>query len=149
MGVTQIGLDRMWMRRPRITLMRRKIHQRSSYLVKMISMDLDMPGRWDFMRAWGPMNRKHKALKDHDLRVCPVVNFGFAIAYIGSSGGFGLGALNDADDDDLDVYDHAIGHGRSRHAFDISDMHDEERVATGSKSSGRTVPTPSVCSALC
>ncbi|KAI9464648.1 hypothetical protein HD554DRAFT_1242042 [Boletus coccyginus] len=62
------------------------------------------------------------------------------------AGGFGLGALNDADEDDLDVYDHTIGHGRSRHAFDINDMHEEERVVIGGrggKSSSRTVPTPS------
>ncbi|KAF8548711.1 hypothetical protein OG21DRAFT_1422602 [Imleria badia] len=54
--------------------------------------------------------------------------------------------------DDLDVYDHTIGHGRSRHAFDLSDAHDEERViigGRGAKSSGTTVPRPSVSSALC
>lgn len=74
------------------------------------------------------------------------------IAYIGLQGGFGLGALNDADEDDLDVYDHAIGHGRSRHAFDINDTHDEERVIVGrlgAKSSSTTVPTLSVSSAFC
>ncbi|KAG8221092.1 hypothetical protein J3R82DRAFT_2610 [Butyriboletus roseoflavus] len=63
------------------------------------------------------------------------------------AGGFGLGALNDADEDDLDVYDHAIGHGRSRHAFDVNDMHDEERVVIGgrgAKSSSTTVRTPSI-----
>ncbi|KAH0836806.1 hypothetical protein J3R83DRAFT_8571 [Lanmaoa asiatica] len=49
------------------------------------------------------------------------------------AGGFGLGALNDADEDDLDVYDHTMGHGRSRHAFDASDMHDEERVVIGGR----------------
>lgn len=74
------------------------------------------------------------------------------VAYNDSQGGFGLGALNDADEDDLDVYDHTIGHGRSRHAFDINDMHDEERVVVGgrgAKSSSTTVPTLSVSSALC
>lgn len=74
------------------------------------------------------------------------------IPYSGSQGGFGLGALNDADEDDLDVYDHAIGHGRSRHAFDINDMHDEERVVIGgrgAKFNTTTIPTPSVSSALC
>ncbi|KAF8141436.1 hypothetical protein EV363DRAFT_1412875 [Boletus edulis] len=62
------------------------------------------------------------------------------------AGGFGLGALNDADEDDLDVYDHAVGPGRSRHAFDISDAHDEERVVIGgrgAKPSGMTIPSPS------
>lgn len=62
-------------------------------------------------------------------------------------GGFGLGALNDADEDDLDVYDHTAGHARSRHAFDISDIHDEERVVIGgrgAKPDSTTLPTPSV-----
>ena len=47
----------------------------------------------------------------------------------------------------MDVYDHAISHGRSRHAFDISDTHDEERVVIGGrggKSSSITLPTSSV-----
>ena len=51
----------------------------------------------------------------------------------------------------MDVYDHAVGHGRSRHAFDISDVHDEERVVVGgrrAKSRGTTVPAPSVSSAF-
>ncbi|KAG1724184.1 hypothetical protein EDB19DRAFT_1930151 [Suillus lakei] len=52
------------------------------------------------------------------------------------AGGFGLGALNDADDDDLDVYDHSRIHGRGRHAYDANDAHDEERVFMSSRSQG-------------
>jgi G patch domain-containing protein 1 len=52
------------------------------------------------------------------------------------TGGFGLGALNDADDDDLDVYDHSQVHGRNRHAYDANDAHDEERVVMSSRSQG-------------
>ncbi|KIJ65418.1 hypothetical protein HYDPIDRAFT_27428 [Hydnomerulius pinastri MD-312] len=52
------------------------------------------------------------------------------------AGGFGLGALNDADEDDLDVYDHSTSHGRSRHAFDASDMHDDEHVVIGNRRHG-------------
>ncbi|KAG1771048.1 hypothetical protein EV702DRAFT_1137589 [Suillus placidus] len=52
------------------------------------------------------------------------------------AGGFGLGALNDADDDDLDVYDHSQTHGRNRHAYDANDVHDEERVLMSSRSQG-------------
>lgn len=51
-----------------------------------------------------------------------------------ATGGFGLGALNDADDDDLDVYDHSQMHGRNHHAYDASDAHDEERVSMTSRS---------------
>ncbi|KAG2357773.1 hypothetical protein BDR07DRAFT_1473341 [Suillus spraguei] len=52
------------------------------------------------------------------------------------AGGFGLGALNDADDDDLDVYDHSHIHGRNHHAYDANDVHDEERVLMSSRSQG-------------
>lgn len=48
------------------------------------------------------------------------------------SSGFGLGALNDADEDDLDIYDSTAGHARSsRLAFDIGDAEDEERPTIG------------------
>ncbi|OAX37659.1 hypothetical protein K503DRAFT_719455 [Rhizopogon vinicolor AM-OR11-026] len=49
------------------------------------------------------------------------------------SRGFGLGALNDADDDDVDVYDHTQTHGRNRHAYDASDIRDEEHVSMSSR----------------
>ncbi|KAK7686311.1 hypothetical protein QCA50_010535 [Cerrena zonata] len=51
------------------------------------------------------------------------------------SSGFGLGALNDADEDDLDVYDSSMGpRDHSRVAFDAID--DEERIAMGSSRRG-------------
>ncbi|KAG1897082.1 uncharacterized protein F5891DRAFT_1050235 [Suillus fuscotomentosus] len=52
------------------------------------------------------------------------------------AGGFGLGALNDADDDDLDVYDHSQIRGRNHHAYDANDVHDEEHVLMSSRSQG-------------
>ncbi|KAG0694131.1 hypothetical protein DFH29DRAFT_961354 [Suillus ampliporus] len=52
------------------------------------------------------------------------------------AGGFGLGALNDVDEDDLDVYDHSQKHGRNRHAYDANDAHDEERVVMSSRTQG-------------
>ncbi|OJA21358.1 hypothetical protein AZE42_10021 [Rhizopogon vesiculosus] len=36
--------------------------------------------------------------------------------------GFGLGALNGADEDDVDVNDHTQTHGRNRHAYNASDV---------------------------
>ncbi|EIW75240.1 hypothetical protein CONPUDRAFT_147355 [Coniophora puteana RWD-64-598 SS2] len=52
------------------------------------------------------------------------------------AGGFGLGALNDADEDDFDVYDAAAAHRGSRTAYDASDAHDEERINISGRSSG-------------
>ncbi|KAL4062541.1 hypothetical protein J3A83DRAFT_4381712 [Scleroderma citrinum] len=60
------------------------------------------------------------------------------------AGGFGLGVMNDADEDDLDVYDHAAGHGKSRTAFDVNDVQDEGRFVIGTRGfaiSSRTVAT--------
>lgn len=46
--------------------------------------------------------------------------------------GFGLGALNDADEDDLDVYDMSTGRqGRSRMAFDIMEEDDGRDITMG------------------
>ncbi|KAH7909692.1 hypothetical protein BJ138DRAFT_195776 [Hygrophoropsis aurantiaca] len=53
------------------------------------------------------------------------------------AGGFGLGALNDADEDDLDVYDSSNMHTRNRTAYDASDMYDEERIVMGNKQHGQ------------
>ncbi|KAI6097687.1 hypothetical protein EDD16DRAFT_1667733 [Pisolithus croceorrhizus] len=47
------------------------------------------------------------------------------------AGGFGLGVMNDADEDDLDVYDHGAGDGKNRTAFDITEVQDDERIVIG------------------
>lgn len=49
------------------------------------------------------------------------------------AGGFGLGALNDADEDDLDVYDHQLQSSRSRHAYDHINGDDDDTVVIGRK----------------
>ncbi|KAI0675593.1 hypothetical protein C8Q78DRAFT_1005437 [Trametes maxima] len=54
------------------------------------------------------------------------------------SAGFGLGALNDADDDDIDVYDSGAATGRSRVAFDDSLGEDDHHISIGSGSRRRT-----------
>lgn len=46
--------------------------------------------------------------------------------------GFGLGALNDADEDDLDVYD-GVNATRNRHAYDHIDGEDGNTVVLGKK----------------
>jgi G patch domain-containing protein 1 len=52
--------------------------------------------------------------------------------------GFGLGAQNDADEDDLDVYDGSVGRS-GRHAYDIADSIDDERISMGLKADKRNV----------
>jgi hypothetical protein len=47
--------------------------------------------------------------------------------------GFGLGALNDADDDDLDVYE-TSSNIRNRTAYDIADREEDDKIAISSKS---------------
>ncbi|KAJ7138800.1 hypothetical protein C8R46DRAFT_1168247 [Mycena filopes] len=51
--------------------------------------------------------------------------------------GFGLGALNDADEDDLDVYDGGLAQNRNRTAYDIIDREEEEKISIGGKSDPR------------
>lgn len=46
--------------------------------------------------------------------------------------GFGLGALNDADDDDIDVYDGSLNSARRHMAYDISEHDDGDRIVIGS-----------------
>ncbi|KAF9525952.1 hypothetical protein CPB83DRAFT_877046 [Crepidotus variabilis] len=53
------------------------------------------------------------------------------------AGGFGLGALNDADDDDLDVYEHSQQTHRRRVAYDQIDGDDNDTVLIGFKTDSR------------
>ena len=51
--------------------------------------------------------------------------------------GFGLGALNEADDDDLDVYDSSLPAERTYMPYDAADRETDENISlSGSK--GRT-----------
>ncbi|KAF8159383.1 hypothetical protein B0H34DRAFT_654370 [Crassisporium funariophilum] len=56
------------------------------------------------------------------------------------AGGFGLGALNDAEDDDLDVYDHSHQQSRRRLAYDNADGGDDDTVVIGSRSDKHKAP---------
>ncbi|GLB41621.1 putative protein of unknown function (DUF1604) [Lyophyllum shimeji] len=47
--------------------------------------------------------------------------------------GFGLGALNDADEDDLDVYDGGLASHRRQVAYDTTDHGDEDVVTIGGR----------------
>ncbi|KAG6879940.1 hypothetical protein C0992_009298 [Termitomyces sp. T32_za158] len=50
------------------------------------------------------------------------------------SAGFGLGALNDADEDDLDVYDGGAMSNRRREAYDVTEHEKDDTVTIGGKS---------------
>lgn len=54
-------------------------------------------------------------------------------------GGFGLGALNDAEDDDLDVYDHSHQQSRRRLAYDHLDGDDDDTVVIGGKGDKKNI----------
>jgi G patch domain-containing protein 1 len=47
--------------------------------------------------------------------------------------GFGLGALNDADDDDLDVYDGGLSGNRRLLAYDIAERDDDDTIQIGGR----------------
>jgi hypothetical protein len=53
------------------------------------------------------------------------------------SAGFGLGALNDADEDDIDVYDTGSTRGRTHMAYDTADRDDNEDIILGNKQQNR------------
>ncbi|KAF5373290.1 hypothetical protein D9615_007371 [Tricholomella constricta] len=55
--------------------------------------------------------------------------------------GFGLGALNDADEDDLDVYDGGPTSHRRREAYDAIDRDEEDTFAIGGRSQRGKKPT--------
>ncbi|KAJ3839385.1 hypothetical protein F5878DRAFT_535694 [Lentinula raphanica] len=86
----------------------------------------------------------------HGLGYQPGMSLNDSLGVKGSSGrpgpnissGFGLGALNDADEDDLDVYDSGSANVRNRLAYDGTDDHDRERSSLGgSKSKSVSGPT--------
>lgn len=52
--------------------------------------------------------------------------------------GFGLGALNEAEDDDVDVYDSGTNRGKTQMAYDAMDQDDQEDIVMGESS--RRVP---------
>ncbi|KAJ7230482.1 hypothetical protein GGX14DRAFT_547288 [Mycena pura] len=57
------------------------------------------------------------------------------------SAGFGLGALNDADEDDFDVYDGgSVSKNRNRTAYDIIDREEEEKVSIGTRADRQNEP---------
>lgn len=54
--------------------------------------------------------------------------------------GFGLGALNEAEDDDIDVYDSTSHAGRSRMAYDIADHDADDTISIGGNATRKRPP---------
>ena len=63
----------------------------------------------------------------------------FILSDISYIAGFGLGALNDADEDDLDVYDlsHSARDGGRHQAYDTNEREDDDKIVIG-RSQART-----------
>jgi len=51
-----------------------------------------------------------------------------------TSAGFGLGALNEAEDDDIDVYDGGASREHRHMAYEAGEADDDERILLGGKS---------------
>lgn len=74
---------------------------------------------------------------------------GFAFTFFFSPGGFGLGALNDADDDDLDVYDPDLNSQKLRKRVAYDHTIDNDTFTIGKKGERRPVaPVSSPSNAL-
>ncbi|KAI0322782.1 hypothetical protein OF83DRAFT_1048649 [Amylostereum chailletii] len=58
------------------------------------------------------------------------------------SSGFGLGALNDADDDDVDVYDSSVRTERTYMPYDAMDADAEDKITLNSRHARESRPKP-------
>lgn len=52
-----------------------------------------------------------------------------------------MGALNDADEDDLDIYDSGFTHSRNRTAYDHIDREEDDKIAIGSRAERKVAKT--------
>ena len=66
-----------------------------------------------------------------EFHVCSMPLFCFLRFTFEYLAGFGLGALNDADEDDLDVYDADFNSARNRLAYDT--QHADDNLSLGGK----------------
>ena len=58
--------------------------------------------------------------------------------------GFGLGALNDADEDDVDIYDHGPSSRRNLTAFEAGDENRHRALVSGKDTPGSRASAPNV-----
>ena len=72
------------------------------------------------------------------------IDFSFLPSINPLIGGFGLGALNDADEDDLDVYDSVQQHSRRRLAYDHLSGEGDDTIVIGGRSDKQKASIP-VC----
>lgn len=63
--------------------------------------------------------------------------------------GFGLGALNDADEDDLDIYDSGTNRSHSKTAYELGNDGHGDNIMIGSKADKGKQPASFVSPASC
>ncbi|CDO68796.1 hypothetical protein BN946_scf184805.g5 [Trametes cinnabarina] len=124
---------------PRLTYAQRK-RQDAGYLdpskeVEGDEDDVDEAKKHMYPRRDIPVVTAPRKDNFHGLGYTPGIGLNEGVGYGGSgqrqpsgpqiAAGFGLGALNDADEDDIDIYDSGVGLGRSRVAFEGVDDEDQ------------------------
>ncbi|KAF9466188.1 hypothetical protein BDZ94DRAFT_1252313 [Collybia nuda] len=134
---------------PRITLRQRKLQDMEASFGSRITGDvINIPedDEEGSKHTYAPrdtrillVDRKDNA---HGLGYHPGMGLNESLGVKGSNGpvgpklaaGFGLGALNDADEDDLDVYDGGPNNNRRREAYDNVERADDENIVIGDNS---------------
>lgn len=96
-------------------------------------MDWVINREWDCMRV-----SVEKVVLEAPRSPVSLVCIFFKVRYAFSKticlAGFGLGALNDADEDDLDVYDGGATSNRRREAYDVTEHEKDDTITIGGKS---------------
>ncbi|KAJ7105123.1 hypothetical protein C8R43DRAFT_1092179 [Mycena crocata] len=145
---------------PRVTLRQRQLQDKQASLGRRVfgasGMDVDIPDDHDeankhmYAPRDTPLLVVERKENSHGLGYHPGMSLNESVG--GRAGvptepklasGFGLGALNDADEDDLDVYDGGFAQSRNRTAYDIIDREEEEKISIGGRAEGsRSKPEP-------
>ncbi|KAI0792217.1 hypothetical protein C8Q75DRAFT_792313 [Abortiporus biennis] len=128
---------------PRLTYAQRKAQDNASGVSSMIEDDEEAKKHM-YPRRDTPVLLAPRKDNFHGLGYSPGMSLMESIESGSSTGGrnerkagFGLGALNDADEDDLEVYDTAYGAGPSRGTHSrvaYEGREDDDRIAIGSSS---------------
>ncbi|KAJ7493214.1 hypothetical protein B0H11DRAFT_952568 [Mycena galericulata] len=140
---------------PRVTLRQRKLQDMQAQLGRrvhgadvVIPEDDDEADKHTYAPRDTPILTVDRKDNSHGLGYHPGMGLNESVGGRSSAAsgpklasGFGLGALNDADEDDLDVYDGGFAQNRNRTAYDIIDREEEEKISIGGKGAGtRTAP---------
>ncbi|KAK0466836.1 uncharacterized protein EV420DRAFT_1617123 [Desarmillaria tabescens] len=138
---------------PRVSLKQRKLQDLQAYTGQASSSDVikvadddEEASKHTYAPRDTPVIRFDRKDNFHGLGYRPGMSLNESLGVNGGksssgpnlSAGFGLGALNDVDEDDLDVYEGASTL-RNRVAYDIADSQSEDRISIGGSSArGKT-----------